>query len=105
MSSSRESAFGLQDLIALSGKSTVKLDAVLASRGGAPQPPASVANCAFVKASGPTIYKMEGGAKRAIPDWDTYLRLDGKPDLSNVCIISDTDLEAVPTGERLPSAK
>lgn len=62
----------------------------------AQQPPA--AGCAFVKGSGPTIYFMESGSKRPIPDWDTYLSLGGKPDLSNVCTIPDDQLAAIPTG-------
>lgn len=55
----------------------------------------------LVKGGGPTIYRIENGMKRSIPDWNTFLKLNF--DMNQVQIINDKDLESIPTGDTLPS--
>ena len=43
---------------------------------------------------------MQGGVKRVIPDWNTYLTMGFGN--RQAAVISDADLSAIPTGQPLP---
>lgn len=52
----------------------------------------------FVKGSGPTIYLMKDGLRDPVTDWETFQRLGGATDLSNVTVLPDVRLAAIPLG-------
>lgn len=54
----------------------------------------------LLKGSGAAIYLMQGGVKRVIPDWNTYLTMGFGN--RQAAVISDADLSAIPTGQPLP---
>jgi len=56
----------------------------------------------FIKGAGPTIYHFTDGRKHAFPTWATFLEYGGAADISNVVVISDSDLAAIPEGPGLP---
>jgi hypothetical protein len=56
----------------------------------------------FIKGTGPTIYHFTDGRKHVVPSWATFLEYGGAADISNVVVISDSDLAAVPEGPGLP---
>jgi hypothetical protein len=58
----------------------------------------------FVKGDGDTIFLVENGALRALPDWPTFLAHDGHADLSNVARMSDAELAEIPEAAPLPPA-
>jgi hypothetical protein len=85
------------DVIALGNVSVARIEA-----GPSAEP---VASCPFVKGSGPSIFQLAGGQKHLLPDWDTFLARGGDPDLKNVCSRSDTQLDAIPTGDPVPTGR
>jgi hypothetical protein len=52
----------------------------------------------FIKGTGDAIYQMKDQTKHAFTDWNTFLRYGGAADLSNVKIVPDTVLSAIPDG-------
>jgi len=65
----------------------------------ASQPPlASLADGTFVKGSGPQIYWMAGGQRHLIPNWETFLSLGGAADQSNVRVLTEDQVAAIPDG-------
>lgn len=48
-----------------------------------------------------SIYQISNGAKRAVPDWDTFLSLGS--DWSDIELMADAEFQALPTGLPLPS--
>lgn len=76
---------------------------------GPPMPirrPAWFADGTWVKPAGsdPTIYRMEGGRKRRVPDWATFVTMSDTNDWrSVVTLVLDGDLAQVPNGAALPS--
>jgi hypothetical protein len=57
----------------------------------------------YVRGSGPGIYVIEHGWRRAFPTWDTYLRSGGQADLSNTIAVSDLVLALIPQGPVMAS--
>ena len=53
-----------------------------------------------VSGMGKTVYMMEGGKKRAVPNYDTYIKLGIK-----TVIQMGGSLDDIPDGEELPSAR
>jgi hypothetical protein len=91
------SVVNLNGTVALSEVSAARYSSIVAAGSLQAPPLQSGVACQFVKGSGPAIYRQEGAGKRELPDWDTYLRLGGDPSLTNVCQLSESDLEAIPT--------
>jgi hypothetical protein len=98
-----EPAVSLPSVIALSSLTGTRYDTLAATPASQPQS-SSGHGCAFVKGSGPTIYSMDNDTRRVVPDWDTYLRKGGAADLSNVCAMSDDELNKLPEGPPLPKS-
>ncbi len=58
----------------------------------------------FVRAmSSQTIYIVQGSVRRKFGDWNTYRHYGGAADLSNVHLLSDAELDAIPEGSPIPS--
>src|SRR5205823_3187179 len=53
----------------------------------------------FVKGSGPAIYIIKNGQKRAFPDFPAFVLAGGRQDLANVVNVADTQLSSIPTGD------
>lgn len=54
-----------------------------------------------IKGSGGTIYVMEDGFKRLIPDRFTYVQMGIKADY--IVQLKDEDLDAIPEGNPMPT--
>lgn len=52
----------------------------------------------FVKGRGPTIYLLQDGHKRPLAGWDAFVACGGAPDLGNVRLLPEDQLNALPTG-------
>jgi hypothetical protein len=76
-------------------------DALAAVPAGAPLP--SRKDGTPLQGSTPTIYLMQAGAKRAVPDWETYVFMGYGNVPSNR--VTDADLNAIPAGPALPSRR
>jgi hypothetical protein len=77
----------------------------------APTPPANVpppagppTESAFVKGRGRTIYLLEGGARRPFASWAAFIARGGSPTLSNVRLLADDALAAIPEGTLIEDA-
>ncbi len=53
--------------------------------------------------NGKQIFVMEGGKKRGIPNYETFLALNFT--MSLVRVISDDRVDSIPTGEPMPTLK
>lgn len=53
----------------------------------------------LIKGNGPAIYQVADDIKHEFTDFDIFLRYGGAPDLSNVILITDEQLAAIPEGQ------
>jgi hypothetical protein len=59
----------------------------------------------FIKGRGRTLYLVSDGKRRPFASWATFLAHGGSPTLSNVRLLSEQELEALPEGPLVEEAQ